>query len=202
MWDTVLRDPQERTAFHALLDDYFRRPFPLPTSTPDPEPALPPRTLPPAVASGASSPKPASPSPEEGPKRPAGLVAQQKTAGGFDASSGRAFAKAVFSSKGPMNRAEMEKQKVVGPLAVNAPRTYSGPPPPRRGASGSETAAASPAEERVRAMYDYEGSVPEDLPVREGEELVVVERVDADWLRCRNSVGSTGLVPSTYTQSI
>ncbi|GAA5988012.1 hypothetical protein JCM11641_002129 [Rhodosporidiobolus odoratus] len=105
--------------------------------------------------------------------------------------------KAVFSSKGPMNRAEMEKKASVGPLYVK-PTTSTKPLvlPPRRAGTGAQ------GDDRARALYDYEGQEAEDLPVREGEELVIVERVSSDWLRCRNTSGSTGLIPTSYVEQM
>lgn len=72
-----------------------------------------------------------------------------------------------------MNRAEMEKKKEVGPLYVKgAIASKPHAPPPRRAAAPS----AAPGEEKVRALYEYDGAEAEDLPAREGEELVVVEK--------------------------
>ncbi|GAA5894381.1 hypothetical protein JCM8208_006217 [Rhodotorula glutinis] len=206
-----------------------RRFEPAPAAAP---PSSAPAARAPLSYSSYSAPAPASPS--SGPRQPAGLVQEQRedplarvtssphyqayklsqaktpteaarTIGGMDASTKRAFAKAVFSSKGPLNSEEQRKKKESGPgpLAVAVPRTYAGPPPPRRAGAGPETGApAAAAEERVRAMYDYAGTSAEDLPVREGDELVVVERVDADWTRCRSANGSVGLVPSSYVQNL
>ncbi|GAA6042524.1 hypothetical protein JCM8097_004645 [Rhodosporidiobolus ruineniae] len=210
MWASVLSEPAERQSFHALLDDYFARPPP--TSAPSPPSAapaptapraLPPRSTPPAPAPRAPATLVAAPSPKlppAGPRAPSGLTSSRTTAGGFDASSKKSFTKAVFSSKGPMNREEMAKAAQVGPLAVKTASSKPVAPPPRRTVGGA--AADMPQEERVRALYDYEGAEAEDLPVVEGEELVVVEHVSADWLRCRNSSGSTGLVPASYAQAL
>ncbi|GAA6014907.1 hypothetical protein JCM10207_002220 [Rhodosporidiobolus poonsookiae] len=190
MWSAVLNDPQERTAFNSLLADYFNQPAPTspPSTSTSSAPLAPPRSLPPpapSVASPARSTPPAAPARtaptasgagvagQEGPKRPAGLTSSRTTAGGFDASSKKSFAKGVFSSKGPMNRQEMEKQKQVGPLFVKSGPSKPIVPPPRRGAPASSTGS----EERVKMLYDYEGAEGEDLPAAEGEELVVVEHV-------------------------
>ncbi|GAA5917856.1 hypothetical protein JCM6882_001716 [Rhodosporidiobolus microsporus] len=214
MWTRVLQDPNEQQAFTTLLDDYFSRPPPHHSHTSPNTPcvnapapaALPPRSVPPAPAPRASAPAPAhSPAlpklKHERPRPPAGLTSSKTTAGGFDASSKRSFAKGVFSSKGPMNRAEMEKEKNVGPLFVKSSTgAKPQPPPPRR--TGAAGPAAGAQEERVRALYDYEGAEAEDLPLREGEELVVVEHVSSDWIRCRNASGSSGLVPAAYVQPL
>jgi len=74
-----------------------------------------------------------------------------------------------------LSKQEQEKQKYTGPLYVKpptAPGTISHKPPPRRGGA----VGAVESEEKVRASYDYDGGELEDLPCREGEELVVVER--------------------------
>ncbi|GAA5845008.1 hypothetical protein JCM5353_003393 [Sporobolomyces roseus] len=138
---------------------------------------------------------------EEGPKRPGGLQAGKSMAGVGDTSSAKGFTKALFSSKGALSKQEQDKQKYTGPLYVKpptAPGTISHKPPPRRGGA----VGAVESEEKVRASYDYDGGELEDLPCREGEELVVVERVGADWIKCRNASGAEGLVPSSYTQAI
>lgn len=106
------------------------------------------------------------------------------------------FSKSLFSSKGPLNKSELEKQKALSPLyvaaATHAVKSYA--PPPKRtgiepGASASGSVAAGPqppppappirlapgALRTVTAVYDYEGSSIDDLPIAEGEHLTVVE---------------------------
>jgi hypothetical protein len=53
----------------------------------------------------------------------------------------------------------------------------------------------------ARAVYDYEPEHPDDLPVRAGEELVVIARRGEGWLEARNSAsGRVGLVPENYVE--
>ncbi|GAA6064572.1 hypothetical protein JCM10212_006197 [Sporobolomyces blumeae] len=144
-----------------------------------------------------------------GPKKPAGLMSSKSMAGVGDTSSGKNFTKALFSSKGALSKAEQDKNKYQGPLYVKpttALGTVAHAPPPRRGGAPAPPPppdrAGSTAEERVKAAYDFEGSDAQDLPVIEGEELVVVERVSSDWIRCRNARGAEGLVPTSYTQPV
>ncbi|GAA5878255.1 hypothetical protein JCM8547_007541 [Rhodosporidiobolus lusitaniae] len=222
MWQAVLQDENEKQAFHALLAQYFQQPFPAsPSSSSSPplsasSPAPPPAQAPPPVFSGRSLPPPApatrtasfqapkqapslAPTGHE-PRRPAGLESSKTTAGGFNASSKKSFAKDLFASKGPMNRAEMEKKKDVGPLFVkSAVQSKPHVPPPRR---APVPGTGGVVEERVRALYEYEGAEAEDLPVVEGEEVVVLEHVSSNWFRCRNAAGSTGLIPASYVQAV
>ncbi|GAA5878527.1 hypothetical protein JCM3774_000097 [Rhodotorula dairenensis] len=214
MWADTLSDPAERQAFHSLLAEYFQRPCPTSPpatahSTAAANPDLPaPRTVAPVPTPSyaASRPQSAARAPPRerptGPRKPAGLESQQS----------------------PLNKSELEKQKALSPLyvaaATHAVKSYT-PPPPKRtgiepGGSGSAgggggggppppppapQARQAPGTSRtVTAAYDYEGSSIDDLPIAEGEQLTVVETVSSDWLKCRNSVGSEGLVPASYVR--
>ncbi|GAA5927431.1 Avt2p [Sporobolomyces koalae] len=112
-----------------------------------------------------------------GPAKPTGLQSGKSMAG---------FTKALFSSKGALSKAEQDKNKYTGPLYVKpatAPGTISHAPPPKRGAAPPPPPpSASSANETVKALYDYEGTEPEDLPVVEGEQLVVIEKKSHDLL--------------------
>ncbi|GAA5904657.1 uncharacterized protein JCM6883_003858 [Sporobolomyces salmoneus] len=144
---------------------------------------------------------------EEGPKKPSGLQSSKSMAGVGDTSSGKNFTKALFSSKGALSKAEQDKDKYTGPLYVKpttTPGTISHAPPPRRGAAPPPppSSTASSGVKRVKALYDYEGTETEDLPVVEGEELTVIEQVGEDWLKCRNARGGEGLLPKNYTEAL
>ncbi|GAA5849479.1 hypothetical protein JCM3766R1_003294 [Sporobolomyces carnicolor] len=150
---------------------------------------------------------------------PSGLQSSKTMAGVGDTSSGKNFAKALFSSKGPLSKAEQDKNKYQGPLYVK-PVTKPGStvashaPPPRRsgatatatggdgGAASTTTRKGGGGQDRVRALYDYEGTDTQDLPMVEGEELLIIERIGQDWLRCRNSRGAEGILPTNYTEPI
>ncbi|KZO91376.1 hypothetical protein CALVIDRAFT_505787 [Calocera viscosa TUFC12733] len=55
--------------------------------------------------------------------------------------------------------------------------------------------------ESATAMYDFEAQSEDELTVREGDALVVVDRVSSeDWWKCRNERGQEGVVPSSYVE--
>jgi len=50
------------------------------------------------------------------------------------------------------------------------------------------------------ALYDFNADGDDELSVREGERLVVVERDGDEWWKCRNSDGAEGVVPASYIE--
>ncbi len=48
------------------------------------------------------------------------------------------------------------------------------------------------------ALYDFTGDAADELSVKEGEVLLVVDRSNEDWWKCRNQVGQEGVVPASY----
>lgn len=98
--------------------------------------------------------------------------------------------KSLFASKGPLNKAELEKQKALSPLYVPVAKQAlkSFAPPPKRagiepGATTEGTRTSTPiahsapgaSVRTVEAVYDYEGSSIDELPIAEGEHLIVIE---------------------------
>ncbi|XP_062871436.1 tyrosine-protein kinase Tec [Trichomycterus rosablanca] len=53
-------------------------------------------------------------------------------------------------------------------------------------------------EEVVIALYDFEGTESQDLPLRRGEEYVITEKCDVNWHRARDKNGKEGYIPSNY----
>ena len=52
--------------------------------------------------------------------------------------------------------------------------------------------------EAAVALYDFEGDAADELSVREGEALIVLDRSNDDWWKCRNARGTEGVVPAQY----
>lgn len=52
--------------------------------------------------------------------------------------------------------------------------------------------------EAAVALYDFEGDAADELSVGEGEALVVLDRSNDDWWKCRNAHGVEGVVPAQY----
>ncbi|KAK3909021.1 Dynamin-binding protein, partial [Frankliniella fusca] len=50
----------------------------------------------------------------------------------------------------------------------------------------------------AKVIYNFEAQMNGDLPVKEGETVMIMKIVDKDWYEVRNSVGMTGLCPSNH----
>jgi actin-related protein len=48
------------------------------------------------------------------------------------------------------------------------------------------------------ALYDFIGDATDELSVKEGEILLVIDQSNEDWWKCRNQVGQEGVVPASY----
>ncbi|KAG8743612.1 cytoskeletal protein binding protein [Ceratobasidium sp. 414] len=55
--------------------------------------------------------------------------------------------------------------------------------------------------EQATALYDFHAQASDELAVKEGEVLVVTNRVESEeWWKCRNAKGEEGVVPSSYIE--
>jgi actin cytoskeleton-regulatory complex protein SLA1 len=52
----------------------------------------------------------------------------------------------------------------------------------------------------VKALYDFDADGDDELSVKEGEQLVVLEKDGDEWWKCRNSMGVEGVVPASYLE--
>jgi chemotaxis protein histidine kinase CheA len=48
------------------------------------------------------------------------------------------------------------------------------------------------------ALYDFTGDAADELSVKEGEILLVVDQSNEDWWKCRNQAGQEGVIPASY----
>lgn len=54
--------------------------------------------------------------------------------------------------------------------------------------------------ELATALYDFEGTGPDELSVQEGEQLRIIEKEGEEWWKCRNAHGNEGVVPASYLE--
>uniref|UniRef100_A0A7S1VDK9 SH3 domain-containing protein n=1 Tax=Sexangularia sp. CB-2014 TaxID=1486929 RepID=A0A7S1VDK9_9EUKA len=57
--------------------------------------------------------------------------------------------------------------------------------------------AAPPAVTAV-ALWDFAGTESDEVPVRKGEVVTVIDESDPDWWMVRNQAGKQGTAPSNY----
>jgi len=71
------------------------------------------------------------------------------------------------------------------------------PSPPDRD-DGSEIGEEEEEGEGAAALYDFAADGEDELTVRSGERLRVIDRTNDEWWKCRNSYGAEGVVPASY----
>lgn len=54
---------------------------------------------------------------------------------------------------------------------------------------------------QARALYEYEGSSPDEMTLSEGQILTIVDRSDTDWWKCIRG-DTIAMVPASYVQAI
>lgn len=55
---------------------------------------------------------------------------------------------------------------------------------------------------QVKASFDFDPQYPEELQLRKGETITVLEKKDENWWRGENVDGQQGLFPATYVSDI
>lgn len=53
--------------------------------------------------------------------------------------------------------------------------------------------------ESAVALYDFNADQSDELTIKEGEHLLVLEK-DDEWWKCRNAEGVEGVVPASYVE--
>jgi actin cytoskeleton-regulatory complex protein SLA1 len=56
------------------------------------------------------------------------------------------------------------------------------------------------AGETATALYDFAADGEDELSVKEGERLLVLERDGDEWWKCQNTDGVEGVVPASYLE--
>lgn len=54
--------------------------------------------------------------------------------------------------------------------------------------------------ETAVALYDFTADGDDELSVREGEHLIVLEKDGDEWWKCRTTDGREGVVPASYVE--
>lgn len=81
--------------------------------------------------------------------------------------------------------------------------TQAALPPPQPPSRGPVEPPQSNNKEVVEAMYEYQQRDPTDLPLRKGQRIEVLEKLNNDWWRGRDVAnGSEGIFPSNYVTSV
>lgn len=74
-------------------------------------------------------------------------------------------------------------------------------PDPRSVQSDDDEEAPSAGAGNAVAMYDFDADGEDELSVKEGEKLTVIDKEGSDeWWKCRNASGHEGVVPASYLE--
>ena len=75
-------------------------------------------------------------------------------------------------------------------------------PPPETPTDGEGEEYESTVDgEEAYALYEFTAEGEDELPVKPGERLFVIDRVSSsDWWKCRNAYGAEGVVPATFVE--
>lgn len=56
------------------------------------------------------------------------------------------------------------------------------------------------SQEIVQALYDFNADGEDELTVKEGERLIVLEKDGEEWWKCKNAYDAEGVVPASYLE--
>jgi len=130
--------------------------------------------------------QPSAPSLKPSFKKPAAATYQSKPAPSSQASLQPAASSYIASSSAPSH--------VASPAHASAPvpaANMKRPLPP-----------AQPAQEKVKALYDFDAESKDELTFREGDIITVLAKDDANWWDGQLSSGSRGKFPTNYVEVI
>jgi hypothetical protein len=98
-----------------------------------------------------------------------------------------------------LNKTQWEKPvvEVSLPVAKVVP-----PPPPPAMAAPKPAIPTRPTVKKnpmAKALYEYKATQPDELSLKVGDRIEVLEKVDANWWKGKMGF-RTGLIPATYVQ--
>ncbi|RXW25299.1 hypothetical protein EST38_g582 [Candolleomyces aberdarensis] len=122
--------------------------------------------------------------------------------------SSKALATATSSSNGSEAPTTRRLPPMADPKSMKKPSVHfstSEPviiPPRPQAEEGTDDEEETPdvKGENASALYEFKADGEDELSVAEGEQLIVLERDDDDWWKCRNAMGAEGVVPAQYVQ--
>ncbi|XP_057297692.1 crk-like protein [Hydractinia symbiolongicarpus] len=55
---------------------------------------------------------------------------------------------------------------------------------------------------KVKALYNFPGKDPEDLPFKKNDVLTILKKEEAEWWVAKDSMGKEGMIPANYVEPI
>lgn len=96
----------------------------------------------------------------------------------------------------PLNFVELVEDHPISGASALSTRE---PPKIKNGDPGSDSQASSPSGEWCRALHSFTAETSEDLSFKRGDQILILERLDADWYRGRLH-DREGIFPAVFVQ--
>jgi actin cytoskeleton-regulatory complex protein SLA1 len=74
------------------------------------------------------------------------------------------------------------------------------PPPAQPEVESEDEEPPQDTGEYASVLYDFTADGEDEMSVKEGEQLLILERDGDDWWKCQNADGHTGMVPASYLE--
>ncbi|KAH6914937.1 hypothetical protein BKA70DRAFT_559793 [Coprinopsis sp. MPI-PUGE-AT-0042] len=74
------------------------------------------------------------------------------------------------------------------------------PPPAEPEVESEDEEQPQDTGEYASVLYDFTADGDDEMSVKEGEQLLILERDGDDWWKCQNADGHTGMVPASYLE--
>ncbi|KIJ56862.1 hypothetical protein M422DRAFT_62777 [Sphaerobolus stellatus SS14] len=132
------------------------------------------------------------------------LEASQRAANGAISPPARQISPLSTSRTSPIDEDDNKEETPQKPIRKAAVHFAPAPAviPPSETADDDVDDYESVADgEEAYALYEFNAEGEDELPVKPGERLFVLDRVSSpDWWKCRNAYGAEGVVPATFVE--